>query len=180
MGTTTQDQNTTVNKLIEIISEIPTRKQEYDVLGFIYEYLIARFASTAGKKSGEFYTPHEVSVLMSKIIAFYLKDREKIKIYDPTSGSGSLLLNIGQEFKKYKENADLNPVTYYAQEIKDDAYNLTKMNLIMKDINIADINVRKGDTLEDDWPIFKNNDPSQYEFLAVDAVVSNPPYSQKW
>ena len=71
-------------------------KQDYDVLGFIYEYLIGNFAANAGKKAGEFYTPHEVSLLMSEIVAEHLKDRDKIEIYDPTSGSGSLLINIGR------------------------------------------------------------------------------------
>lgn len=71
------------------------KKQDYDVLGFIYEYLISNFAANAGKKAGEFYTPHEVSLLMSEIVANQLRGRENIKIYDPTSGSGSLLINIG-------------------------------------------------------------------------------------
>ena len=76
-------------------------KQDYDVLGFIYEYLIEKFASNAGKKAGEFYTPHEVSLLMSEIVAHHLRDRNEIKIYDPTSGSGSLLINIGRSVAKY-------------------------------------------------------------------------------
>lgn len=69
-------------------------RQDYDVLGFIYEYLIEKFAANAGKKAGEFYTPHEVSVLMSELIAAHLKGQKELKIYDPTSGSGSLLINI--------------------------------------------------------------------------------------
>ena len=76
-------------------------KQDYDVLGFVYEYLIEKFAANAGKKAGEFYTPHEVSLLMSDIVAEHLKDRNKIEIYDPTSGSGSLMINIGQSVSKY-------------------------------------------------------------------------------
>ncbi|MDW2907052.1 type I restriction-modification system subunit M [Mesomycoplasma ovipneumoniae] len=171
-----KEQTEVISQLIDTINEIPTTRQQYDVLGFIYEYLIAQFASTAGKKAGEFYTPHEVSDLISRIVAFYLQKREKISIYDPTSGSGGLLLNIGQEFKKYSESA----ITYYAQEIKNETYNLTRMNLIMSNINSDSIHVRRGDTLEDDWPIFENEDTSTYRLLRVDAVVSNPPYSQRW
>ncbi|TON21943.1 N-6 DNA methylase, partial [Vibrio parahaemolyticus] len=76
-----------------LIKSIPMNaNQGYDVLGYIYEYLIEKFAANAGKKAGEFYTPHEVSVLMSNIVAHALKDKDNIEIYDPTSGSGSLLI----------------------------------------------------------------------------------------
>ncbi|WP_341516002.1 type I restriction-modification system subunit M [Mesomycoplasma ovipneumoniae] len=173
-----KEQTEVISQLIDTINEIPTTRQQYDVLGFIYEYLIAQFASTAGKKAGEFYTPHEVSDLISRIVAFYLQKREKISIYDPTSGSGGLLLNIGQEFKKY--NSGETSIAYYAQEIKNETYNLTRMNLIMSNINSDQIHVRRGDTLEDDWPLFENEDTSTYRLLRVDAVVSNPPYSQRW
>ena len=99
-------------------------KQDYDVLGFIYEYLISNFAANAGKKAGEFYTPHEVSLLMSEIIANHLKNRTKIEIYDPTSGSGSLLINIGKCVARYAGNGDR--IKYYAQELKENTYNLTR------------------------------------------------------
>ena len=102
-------------------------KQDYDVLGFIYEYLISNFAANAGKKAGEFYTPHEVSLLMPEIVAEHLKDRTEIKIYDPTSGSGSLLINIGNSVSKYIGSSD--KIKYYAQELKENTYNLTRMNL---------------------------------------------------
>ncbi|WFQ93847.1 type I restriction-modification system subunit M [Mycoplasma feriruminatoris] len=178
LGSNSTEQKETINNLIDTMNKIPTSSQDYDVLGFIYEYLIAQFASSAGKKAGEFYTPHEVSDLMSKIIAYHLKDKNTISIYDPTSGSGSLLLNIGDEFKKYNKGS--SPVTYYAQELKNETFNLTRMNLIMRNINPNEINVRRGDTLETDWPMFKNEDLSTYKHLTVDAVVSNPPYSQEW
>lgn len=91
LGETSGSQTKAVKKLLKLIKKIPMDgKQDYDVLGFIYEYLISNFAANAGKKAGEFYTPHEVSVLMSEIVAEHLKDRKQIKIYDPTSGSGSL------------------------------------------------------------------------------------------
>lgn len=180
LGTTATEQTKAIRALIELINEIPTDgSQGYDVLGFIYEYLISNFAANAGKKAGEFYTPHEISILMSEIISNHLKDNENISIYDPTSGSGSLLINIGNSVSKYA--TDKNNVEYFAQEKIKATYNLTRMNLIMRGILPNNITVRNGDTLESDWPYFDDADPENtYNPLYVDAVVSNPPYSQKW
>lgn len=181
LGENANAQTKAVRELIHLIKIIPMdKKQDYDVLGFIYEYLISNFAANAGKKAGEFYTPHEVSLLMSEIIAEHLKDCEEIKIYDPTSGSGSLLINIGQSVAKHIN--DSNKIKYYAQELKENTYNLTRMNLVMRGILPDNIVTRCGDTLEDDWPYFDDNDKEHtYEPLTnLDAVVSNPPYSQKW
>lgn len=92
LGNTSGAQTKAISGLIQLIKDIPMDgKQDYDVLGFIYEYLIGQFAANAGKKAGEFYTPHEVSLIMSEIIAYHLKDQEEIKIYDSTSGSGKTL-----------------------------------------------------------------------------------------
>lgn len=180
LGSTAGDQTKAVGDLINLIKDIPMDgKQDYDVLGFIYEYLISMFAANAGKKAGEFYTPHEVSVLMSEIVAHHLQNKETIQILDPTSGSGSLLINIGQSLAKFMDND--NNIKYYAQELKENTYNLTRMNLVMRGIDPNNIKTRNADTLEDDWPDFDETDPtSTYEPLYVDAVVSNPPYSQKW
>lgn len=153
-------------------------RQGYDVLGYIYEYLISNFAANAGKKAGEFYTPHEVSVLMSEIVAEHLKDKTEIEIYDPTSGSGSLLINIGQAVAHRTGN--VGRIKYYAQELKENTYNLTRMNLVMRGIQPDNIITRNGDTLADDWPFFEDGHPETYEPLFVDACVSNPPYSQRW
>lgn len=180
LGDSAASQSKSISDLIQLIRDIPMDgKQGYDVLGFIYEYLIEKFAANAGKKAGEFYTPHEVSLLMSEIVANHLKDRDKIEIYDPTSGSGSLLINIGKSASKYISGE--NKVKYYAQELKQNTYNLTRMNLVMRGIEADNIVTRNGDTLEDDWPYFDENDPiGSYNPLYVDAVVSNPPYSQAW
>lgn len=180
LGETSGARTKAIRDLIYLIKDIPMDgKQDYDVLGFIYEYLISNFAANAGKKAGEFYTPHEVSLLMSEIVANHLKDRTKIKIYDPTSGSGSLLINIGTCAAHYMGSA--SHIKYYAQELKENTYNLTRMNLIMRGILPDNIVTRCGDTLEDDWPYFDDNDKiNTYEPLYVDAVVSNPPYSQSW
>ena len=172
LGDTATNQTNAVKDLFVLIADIPMDgKQGYDVLGFIYEYLISMFAANAGKKAGEFYTPHEVSLLMSEIIADHLKDREEISIYDPTSGSGSLLINIGHSVAKHLKSAD--SIKYYAQELKENTYNLTRMNLVMRGILPSNIFTRNADTLEDDWPL-------EGEPLYLDAVVSNPPYSQSW
>ena len=172
LGDGATNQTNAVKDLFVLIADIPMDgKQGYDVLGFIYEYLISMFAANAGKKAGEFYTPHEVSLLMSEIIADHLKDREEISIYDPTSGSGSLLINIGHSVAKHLKSAD--SIKYYAQELKENTYNLTRMNLVMRGILPSNIFTRNADTLEDDWPL-------EGEPLYLDAVVSNPPYSQPW
>lgn len=179
LGESAAAQTKSISGLLQLIKKIPMDgKQDYDVLGFIYEYLISMFAANAGKKAGEFYTPHEVSVLMSEIVADHLKGRSKIRIYDPTSGSGSLLINIGAAASKYITGE--NKINYYAQELKENTYNLTRMNLVMRGIEPGNIYVRNGDTLEEDWPFFEENETEKYQLVRVDAVVSNPPYSQKW
>lgn len=180
LGDSSNSQTRAISDLIHLIKDIPMDgKQDYDVLGFIYEYLISNFAANAGKKAGEFYTPHEVSLLMSEIVADHLKDRSEIKIYDPTSGSGSLLINIGKSVARHMGDSDR--IKYYAQELKENTYNLTRMNLVMRGILPDNIVTRNGDTLEEDWPYFDESDPTgTYEPLYVDAVVSNPPYSQNW
>lgn len=172
------EQTSHLKKVIKVVARIPMdEKQGYDVLGFIYEFLLKNFASNS-KKDGEFYTPHEISVLMSEIIAHHLRDREQINILDPTSGSGSLLINIGQSVQKYLQ--DSGNITYYAQELIQETYNLTRMNLVMRGIKPANIRVRRGDTLANDWPYFDDNDENSYQYVPVDCVVSNPPYSHKW
>jgi len=180
LGDTASKQTKAISELIQLIKDIPMDgRQGYDVLGFIYEYLISMFAANAGKKAGEFYTPHEVSLLMSEIVADHVKEKETIQIYDPTSGSGSLLINIGHCIAKHMD--DVNNIKYFAQELKENTYNLTRMNLVMRGILPDNIFTRNGDTLEDDWPYFDETDPiNSYNPLYVDAVVSNPPYSQKW
>ncbi|WP_416738738.1 type I restriction-modification system subunit M [Mycoplasma sp. 005V] len=176
LGNSTGEQTNGITSIIELIKDIPMDdKQDYDVLGFIYEYLISMFAANAGKKAGEFYTPHEVSILMAEIVSYVLRKKQTISIYDPTSGSGSLLINIGKSMSKY---IDKSNIKYYAQELKGNTYNLTRMNLIMRGILPNNIETRNGDTLKEDWPYFDEN--KVYERLYLDAVVSNPPYSQPW
>lgn len=179
LGTTDPERTKNAREIIKLVKSIPTSSNEdYDVLGFIYEFLLKNFAANAGK-AGEFYTPHEASVIMAEIIAYNLRDRETISIYDPTSGSGSLLINLGNAVSR--NLGDKNKIKYYAQELIAETYNLTRMNLVMRDILPGNIVARQGDTLDKDWPYFEENDPeSTYDYLSVDACCSNPPYSQPW
>lgn len=180
LGSNATSQTKAIKDLLDLIDDIPTDgAQGYDVLGFIYEYLISKFAANAGKKAGEFYTPHEVSEIMSRIVAAHTQGRDTMTIYDPTSGSGSLLLNIGQAIAR--QMGDPDAIKYYAQELKDNTFNLTRMNLVMRGVETDNIVARNGDSLKHDWPMFDESDPENtYDPLFVDAVVSNPPYSQKW
>lgn len=176
LGENPASQTRALKDLIKLIKDIPTDgNQDYDVLGYVYEYLIGNFAANAGKKAGEFYTPHEVAILMSEVVAEHHKAKETIEIYDPTSGSGSLLITIGKSVGRHIE--DKNKVKYYAQELKENTYNLTRMNLVMRGIKPNNINTRCADSLDEDWPVQTGD---MHKPLYVDAVVSNPPYSQQW
>lgn len=143
--------------------------QEGDVLGDAYEYLIGQFASNAGKKAGEFYTPRQVSEVMAQIVA---KTTEVSSIYDPTVGSGSLLLTVRNHLSKTTQK-DLH---YYGQEYITETYNLTRMNLLLHGVRPEKMDIRNGNTLAQDWP----EDPARpNEGVQFDAVVMNPPYSDK-
>lgn len=177
LGDNAAKQAKQLRDIMRIVQEVPVDdEQDYDVLGYVYEYLISQFAANAGKKNGEFYTPHTVSLVMAELVADHLRGRDEIEIYDPTSGSASLLLNIGSAIER--RSGDKGRIKYYAQELKQDAYNLTRMNLVMRGIAPSNIVTRNANSLGQDWPMideFGNTDA-----LFVDAVVSNPPYSAKW
>ena len=176
LGENPASQTRALKDLVKLIKDIPTDgSQDYDVLGYVYEYLIGNFAANAGKKAGEFYTPHEVAILMSEIVAEHHREKRQIEIYDPTSGS--LLITIGKSVGRHI--ADKNRVKYYAQELKENTYNLTRMNLVMRGIQPSNINTRCADSLDEDWPVHKAGSETGQP-LYVDAVVSNPPYSQQW
>lgn len=178
LGENSTSQTIALKKIIKLIKDIPTDgSQDYDVLGYVYEFLIGNFAANAGKKAGEFYTPHEVAILMSEIVAEHHKGKSKIEIYDPTSGSGSLLITIGKSIGRHID--DKNKVKYYAQELKENTYDLTRMNLVMRGIQPGNINTRCANSLKEDWPVYKSGSEIGQP-LYVDAVVSNPPYSQSW
>ena len=169
LGENAPAQTKALKGLIELIKDIPTDgSQDYDVLGYVYEFLISNFAANAGKKAGEFYTPHEVAMVMSEIVAEHHKEKESLEIYDPTSGSGSLLITIGKAISKHIQGK--NKVTYYAQELKENTYNLTRMNLVMRGIIPQNIVTRCADTLEEDWPFFEEGEKDKtYQLVMDDA-----------
>ncbi|OEY04416.1 type I restriction-modification system subunit M [Corynebacterium sp. BCW_4722] len=177
LGTDAGARSRKMRQIIGVINQLPTgTEQAYDVLGYVYEFLIGQFAAGAGKKSGEFYTPHQVALVMAEIVAEHLKGRDDVDVYDPTSGSASLLVNIGQSIAR--RSGDANRVRYFAQELKTDTYNLTRMNLVMRGVQPANIVTRNADSLDQDWPYIDEH--GNYDLLRVDAVVSNPPYSAEW
>lgn len=179
LATSSNERTKSLRKLLISLRDIPTVNTEYDVLGYVYEYLISQFSAGAGKKSGEFFTPSEVSTVISRIIFHNLRDRQTITVYDPTVGSGSLLLAVGNTFEKTKKNK--NTVKYYYQEKIKSTYDMCRQNLVMRGIMPSNMVGRNGDTLDFDYPFFEDDDPiGTYDPVFVDAVVENPPYSQKY
>lgn len=174
LGSNTQTRTATMMDWINLMDQIEL-DAEADVLGDLYEYLIGMFAANSGAKAGEFYTPHQVSDIMARILTAGREDQEEYSIYDPTMGSGSLLLTTAS----YMRNAGVQgAIKYYGQEWITTTYNLARMNLMMHGVEFNDINVRNGDTLNGDWPdgvVEGVDNPRMF-----DAVMANPPYSQNW
>ncbi|MDW0114367.1 type I restriction-modification system subunit M [Sporosarcina saromensis] len=166
LGSDAQQRNITITEVIKKLNPINLLGHGGDVIGDAYEFLISQFASEAGKKAGEFYTPHEVSVMMARIAAMGQEDKKLFSVYDPTMGSGSLMLNI-RNYINHPES-----VKYHGQELNTTTFNLAKMNLILHGVDKEDMRLSNGDTLNKDWP---TDEP--YTF---DAVLMNPPYSAKW
>lgn len=166
LGNNVVAQNKTISEVMKELDELNFSKGDGDVLGDAYEYLIGQFASDAGKKAGEFYTPHAVSELMARIVLDGKEDQSGLTAYDPTMGSGSLLLTLA----KYSHQG--NRIRYYGQELNTTTYNLARMNMMLHGVDTSNQHFRNADTLDADWP---NEEPTTF-----DAVVMNPPYSQKW
>jgi type I restriction enzyme M protein len=166
LGSDAQQRNITITEVIKKLNPINLLGHGGDVIGDAYEFLIGQFASEAGKKAGEFYTPHEVSDMMARIAAIGQEEKKLFSVFDPTMGSGSLMLNI-RNYINHPDN-----VKYHGQELNTTTYNLAKMNLILHGVDKEDMRLRNGDTLNKDWP---TDEP--YTF---DSVLMNPPYSAKW
>ena len=166
LGADDQQRNVTITEVLKKLNGIDVLGHNGDVIGDAYEFLISQFASEAGKKAGEFYTPHEVSDMMARIAAIGQEDKKLFSVFDPTMGSGSLMLNI-RNYLNYPKS-----VKYHGQELNTTTFNLAKMNLSLHGVDNEDIRLRNGDTLNKDWP---TDEP--YTF---DSVVMNPPYSAKW
>ena len=147
-----------------------------DVLGEIYEYLIGQFAANAGKKGGEFYTPFQVSQILAKLVTLGKEAKGSFTVYDPTMGSGSLLLTVRNELKGGDRPG---AIKFFGQEWSTTTYNLARMNLMMHGVSYTNMTLRNGDTLESDWP-----DGMDAQGIdrprSFDAVVANPPYSANW
>ena len=162
LGKSVDARNTLISKVLAHLDKIDFEigNVESDVLGDAYEYLIAQFASGAGKKAGEFYTPQEVSTILAKIVSL---GKEKLKsVYDPTCGSGSLLLRVAKEVKDVSQ--------FYGQELNRTTYNLARMNMIMHDVHYQKFDLRQEDTLEN----------PQHLDMKFEAIVANPPFSAQW
>ena len=177
LGSSTNERAKALNDIVLMINEFSFKDDSgHDILGDVYEYLIGQFAANAGKKGGEFYTPHEVSQILAKIVTQDVQDTtDQFSVYDPTMGSGSLLLTVQKELPN---GNDEGSVEFYGQELNTTTYNLARMNLMMHDVNYRNMNLKRGDTLDQDWPFDEKNGVQIP--LKFDAVVANPPYSQKW
>ena len=177
LGSSTNERAKALNDIVLMIHEFSFKDESgRDILGDVYEYLIGQFAANAGKKGGEFYTPHEVSQILAKLVTVDAKENDdQFRVYDPTMGSGSLLLTVQKELPEGKREGS---VDFYGQELNTTTYNLARMNLMMHGVNYRNMNLKRGDTLYTDWP-FAEKDGIQLP-LKFDAVVANPPYSQKW
>lgn len=170
LGSNLNERSKNIKALILLFADLNmVALQKGDVLGDAYEYLIGQFAMESGKKAGEFYTPHQVSEVMAQIVA---KSSTIKSIYDPTVGSGSLLLTV----KKHLGKNAQRDLAYYGQEKNTATYNLTRMNLLLHGVRPEKMTIKNGDTLSHDWP----EDPENHdEGVQFDAVVMNPPYSAK-
>jgi type I restriction enzyme M protein len=164
LGKTENQKNELIAKVLVHLDKIDFRlaDTEADVLGDAYEYLIGQFASGAGKKAGEFYTPQEVSTILAKIVT---TGRKSLKsVYDPTCGSGSLLLRVAKEVE--------NVGHFYGQEMNPTTYNLARMNMILHGVHYQRFDLRNEDTLEHPAP--------EHADLRFEAIVANPPFSANW
>ena len=162
LGKTADDKNNLISSVLTALNGIDFGADEatqIDILGDAYEYMISQFAAGAGKKAGEFYTPQEVSRILAEIVT--LGHNRLRNVYDPTCGSGSLLIraaNIG------------NAVEIFGQEKNPTTYNLARMNMLLHGIKFSNFKIENGDTLEAD----------AFGDKQFDAVVANPPFSAEW
>ena len=162
LGKSPEARNEIIAKVLSHLDKIDFKLEdtELDVLGDAYEYLIGQFASGAGKKAGEFYTPQEVSTVLAKLVT---TGKSKLKsVYDPTCGSGSLLLRVAKEVKEVSD--------YYGQEMNRTTYNLARMNMILHGVHYRKFDIKQEDTLEH----------PQHTGLQFEAIVANPPFSANW
>lgn len=162
LGRTESAKNEIISKVLVHLDAIDFKLEDAnaDVLGDAYEYLIGQFASGAGKKAGEFYTPQEVSTILARIVT---TGKTRLKsVYDPTCGSGSLLLRVAREVKEVGD--------FYGQEMNRTTYNLARMNMILHGVHYRNFDLKQDDTLES----------PMHDGMRFEAIVANPPFSAKW
>lgn len=178
LGSSTNERAKSLNKIVKLIDSIDYKGEDgKDILGDIYIYLIGKFAASAGKKGGEFYTPHEVSKLIAKIVTDGLQEStQSFTVYDPTCGSGSLLLTVKNEVPNGNKPG---VVKFYGQEKNTTTFNLARMNLMMHDVSFTNMTLSNADTLEIDWPDGPDAKGIDHP-RTFNAVVANPPYSAHW
>lgn len=161
LGRTVEARSKLMAKIFVLVADLSFNQDdtEIDILGDAYEYLIGKFAANAGRSAGEFYTPQEVSKILAKIVAS--GKNELVNVYDPTCGSGSLLLRVNREARVGK---------FYGQELNSTTYNLARMNMLIHEVPHARFNLQNADTIEE----------PRHMDMEFEAVVANPPYSSKW
>jgi type I restriction enzyme M protein len=181
LGKTSPERNkklcTIIQKIAEGISDFST---DSDTLGDAYEYLIGQFAAGSGKKAGEFYTPQQISTILSEIVTLDSQDpatgkKNKLdKVLDFTCGSGSLLLNVRRKIKE--KGGSIGKI--YGQEKNITTYNLARMNMLLHGMKDTEFEIFHGDTLENQWDLLNEMNPSKK--IEFDAIVANPPFSLRW
>ena len=178
LGSSTNERAKSLNRIVKLVDGIDYKGNDgEDVLGAIYEYLIGQFAASAGKKGGEFYTPHAVSKILAKLVTDDVEESDKtFSVYDPTCGSGSLLLTVQGELPWGDRPG---AIKFYGQEKNTTTYNLARMNLMMHGVSFTNMTLSNADTLESDWPDGIDAKGVDHP-RSFDAVVANPPYSAHW
>jgi len=181
LGRTYEERNA---KLCNIISKIAEGIAEFstdtDVLGDAYEYLLGQFAAGSGKKAGEFYTPQQISTILSNIVTLDSQEpksgkKKKLdKVLDFACGSGSLLLNVREQMRK--NGGSIGKI--YGQENNITTYNLARMNMLLHGVKDSEFEIHHGDSLNNDWDILNEMNPAKK--MEFDAIVANPPFSFRW
>lgn len=176
LGSDTTSRARALNGIVKLVDQFDYDDAEgHDIIGDVYEYLIAEFAGNSGKKAGEFYTPHEVSKVLAKLVTLTAPDQGQFTVYDPTMGSGSLLLTVENQLLHGDQQGRVH---FHGQELNTTTYNLARMNLMMHGVSYQNMDLKNADTLESDWPDGEVNGVDRPR--SFDAVVANPPYSAKW
>lgn len=181
LGKTSAERNKMLCNIIQKISEgIADFSSDSDTLGDAYEYLIGKFAAGGGQKAGEFYTPQQISTILSEIVTLDGQEpktgkKGKLdKVLDMACGSGSLLLNVRKRIK----DAGGSVGKIYGQEKNITTYNLARMNMLLHGMKDTEFEIFHGDTLENQWELLNEMNPSKK--IEFDAIVANPPFSLRW